>query len=281
MMRTKVFNNLLEWIEENLSAEMKVDDIAKKSGYSRRYIYQLFVDKLGVSPIEYLRGRRLCQATNWLKLTNVSGQQIANKLGYSCYQAFSRDFRKHFNVSPIEFRKNHEWNMNGIQVTPFRSDISTDISLCNILNMSEMKISGYEFSYTESVPYLAENRIGIRKSIISQEITKCGGELYILSEIDKKDDSENSFSVKCFIGVSGEVNYKKCTLKKVYAGRYLKYSFSGNWEEYKLLPIFLSVSVLPLLGLIRRDVYDIERFYCDEDYSLEDNISCEYYIPVS
>ncbi|MFA8121187.1 hypothetical protein ACEOBI_25165 [Escherichia coli] len=76
--------------------------------------------------------------------------------------------------------------MNGIQVTPFIIEISTDISLCEILNMSEMNISGYEFSYTESVHYLAENRIGIRKSIISQGITKCGGELYILSEIDKK-----------------------------------------------------------------------------------------------
>ncbi len=30
-MRTKVFNNLLECIEENLSAKMKVDDIAKKT----------------------------------------------------------------------------------------------------------------------------------------------------------------------------------------------------------------------------------------------------------
>ncbi|EIH0820829.1 helix-turn-helix transcriptional regulator, partial [Escherichia coli] len=168
-MRTKVFNDLLTWIEENLSAQMKVDDIAKKSGYSRRYIYQLFVDKLGITPIEYLRGRRLCQATNWLKLTKVSGRQIAKKLGYSCYQAFSRDFRQYFKVTPKEFRKNNEWDMVEGCVTPFISMFPTDCSLYEISNIPELEISGYEFSYAESIPYLAENRIGLRKSIILQE----------------------------------------------------------------------------------------------------------------
>ncbi|EFP2438692.1 helix-turn-helix transcriptional regulator, partial [Escherichia coli] len=146
-MRTKVFNDLLTWIEGNLSAQMKVDDIAKKSGYSRRYIYQLFVDKLGITPIEYLRGRRLCQATNWLKLTKVSGRQIAKKLGYSCYQAFSRDFRQYFKVTPKEFRKNNEWGMVEGCVTPFISMFPTDCSLYEISNIPELEISGYEFSY--------------------------------------------------------------------------------------------------------------------------------------
>ena len=128
-MRTKVFNDLLTWIEENLSAQMKVDDIAKKSGYSRRYIYQLFVDKLGITPIEYLRGRRLCQATNWLKLTKVSGRQIAKKLGYSCYQAFSRDFRQYFKVTPKEFRKNNQL---------------TQVALANILGVTKKTIEKWE-----------------------------------------------------------------------------------------------------------------------------------------
>lgn len=280
-MRTKVFNDLLTWIEENLSAQMKVDDIAKKSGYSRRYIYQLFVDKLGITPIEYLRGRRLCQATNWLKLTKVSGRQIAKKLGYSCYQAFSRDFRQYFKVTPKEFRKNNEWDMVEGCVTPFISMFPTDCSLYEISNIPELEISGYEFSYAESIPYFAENRIGLRKSIILQEIKKCKNELYIHSTAVKNPNDESFFTVKCFIGCVGDLKSKRCISKKINSGMYFRYYFSGSWEEYRMLPTFLSVRVLPMLGLKRREVCDIEKIYCNDVSKIGVDITCDYYIPVS
>ncbi|WP_213081491.1 hypothetical protein, partial [Escherichia coli] len=70
-----------------------------------------------------------------------------------------------------------------------------------ISNIPELEISGYEFSYAESIPYLAENRIGLRKSIILQEIKKCKNELYIHSNAVKNPNDESFFTVKCFIGL--------------------------------------------------------------------------------
>ncbi len=48
-----------------------------------------------------------------------------------------------------------------------------------------------------------------------------------------------------------------------------------------MLPTFLSVRVLPMLGLKRREVCDIEKIYCNDVNKIGVDITCDYYIPVS
>ena len=72
MIRQKILQQLLEWIECNLEHPISIEDIAQKSGYSRRNIQLLFRNFMHVPLGEYIRKRRLCRAAILVRLTAKS-----------------------------------------------------------------------------------------------------------------------------------------------------------------------------------------------------------------
>ncbi len=58
MIRQKILQQLLEWIECNLEHPISIEDIAQKSGYSRRNIQLLFRNFMHVPLGEYIRKRK-------------------------------------------------------------------------------------------------------------------------------------------------------------------------------------------------------------------------------
>ena len=72
MIRQKILQQLLEWIECNLEHPISIEDIAQKSGYSRRNIQLLFRNFMHVPLGEYIRKRRLCRAAILVRLSAKS-----------------------------------------------------------------------------------------------------------------------------------------------------------------------------------------------------------------
>lgn len=98
-------HSLIEWIEEHLQNNINISTIAKKSGYSKRYIQSIFKEVIGVSIGEYIRIRRLTKSAMLVLFTKKRIEHIANELNYSSIQSFTRAFKRHFNQSPSSFRK--------------------------------------------------------------------------------------------------------------------------------------------------------------------------------
>ncbi|WP_426046018.1 AraC family transcriptional regulator, partial [Citrobacter freundii] len=48
---------IVEWIEENVSSGISIDDIVRYSGYSRRHIHEIFKEYVNMSPGQYIRHR--------------------------------------------------------------------------------------------------------------------------------------------------------------------------------------------------------------------------------
>ena len=82
MIRQKILQQLLEWIECNLEHPISIEDIAQKSGYSRRNIQLLFRNFMHVPLGEYIRKRRLCRAAILVRLTAKSMLDIALSLHF-------------------------------------------------------------------------------------------------------------------------------------------------------------------------------------------------------
>lgn len=70
-------NDMIKWIENNLGAELDIETIAKKSGYSRFHIQRLFKLHAGLTIAQYIRMRRVTEAAIALRFTDRKIMDIA------------------------------------------------------------------------------------------------------------------------------------------------------------------------------------------------------------
>lgn len=96
---------ILEWMRANLTEDFQPAVWANNFKISEAYLYELFRKETGNSPLQYYMNCRLEQAKTELRETNLSVTLIAEKLGFSSIHYFSRQFARHLNESPNQYRK--------------------------------------------------------------------------------------------------------------------------------------------------------------------------------
>ncbi|MFI3253977.1 MAG: helix-turn-helix transcriptional regulator [Eubacteriales bacterium] len=78
-------------------------DIAEILQVSAPYLIREFTKALGISPTKYLIAYKLEQSKTLLLTENLYVDTVANLVGFSCGNYFSKVFRKHYNMSPSEY----------------------------------------------------------------------------------------------------------------------------------------------------------------------------------
>lgn len=97
----------LSYIKNFYSLNLCENDIAKSVHISTKYLYKLFKEEIGMTPMKYLNSYRIKCARKLLKNTSFPISQIAASVGFSDPNYFCRVFQR-FNdgVSPLQYRKN-------------------------------------------------------------------------------------------------------------------------------------------------------------------------------
>ncbi|MCL2422213.1 MAG: helix-turn-helix domain-containing protein [Defluviitaleaceae bacterium] len=98
-------NQVLDYIEENITGEIKPEAAAKRAGYSVWEFQRLFSFVAHTSLGEYIRGRKLDTAVQDILKSDAKIIDIAVKYGYESHAAFSRAFGKQYGVSPTSARE--------------------------------------------------------------------------------------------------------------------------------------------------------------------------------
>lgn len=81
-----------------------IAQLCSRSGLSKTVLSEKFTALIGSSPIEYLLVWRLQMAAGWLKEPDMTIERVAERCGYESAAAFSKAFKRCFNVSPGIFR---------------------------------------------------------------------------------------------------------------------------------------------------------------------------------
>jgi DNA-binding response OmpR family regulator len=105
-------------LESQLSEALSIDEIASKVGTHRHRLTTAFKTAFGTTVFGWLRERRMQQAADWLKHTNMDIEGIAQELGFVSPGNFSTAFRHRFGMAPREYRR----NMSG-PASPARSEV--------------------------------------------------------------------------------------------------------------------------------------------------------------
>ena len=95
----------IAYLESHYMEELTLKEIAKIAGFSPRHFSRRFYEIKQTTPVHYIQLMRTQQAAFYLKSTDLPVSIIAAKCGFSDSNYFSRLFKKHYKVSPSEFRK--------------------------------------------------------------------------------------------------------------------------------------------------------------------------------
>lgn len=85
---------------------LRIPELAAMENLSHSRYITLFRQQTGLSPTAYLIGLRMEHACYLLLNTDMSVKQIGASVGYEDPQFFSKLFKKHVGVSPLQYRKN-------------------------------------------------------------------------------------------------------------------------------------------------------------------------------
>lgn len=104
-----IIQKSIDYIEDNLKAELTVDELCEAAGYSAVHYCRLFKTFVGVSPYEYINRRKLLHAV-YEMANGRSKTETAFDYGFQTYAGFYKAFKSEFNCSPTEFLKQHKSN---------------------------------------------------------------------------------------------------------------------------------------------------------------------------
>ena len=93
------------YLGERISESVSLSALAAHVGYTPPYVVRLFKRQCGVTPMAYLAELRLLQSAAALTDLTRSVREIALTSGFPDANYFSRVFRRHFGVSPTEYRR--------------------------------------------------------------------------------------------------------------------------------------------------------------------------------
>lgn len=96
---------VLVYIEEHLSEELLLENLAKKAHISPYYFHRLFHAYMGETLSNYVTRLKMQRASEKLNYTDAAVTEIALELGYETPSSFTKVFNQVMGESPRAFRK--------------------------------------------------------------------------------------------------------------------------------------------------------------------------------
>ncbi len=100
-----IIENVVYYIKNNYKENLRLEGIATAFGYNSSYLGQIFTAKIGCSFNSYLDKIRIEEACKLLADPNFKVYEISEIVGYKHVDYFHLKFKKHMNVSPLEYRR--------------------------------------------------------------------------------------------------------------------------------------------------------------------------------
>ena len=94
------------YIDLHFKEPLTLEQLAEECHMNKFYLSHAFKKEYGISPINYMIGKRIEESKYLLAETDLSMSQIAQLLGFSSLSYFSQVFHRTQAISPKEYRQN-------------------------------------------------------------------------------------------------------------------------------------------------------------------------------
>jgi transcriptional regulator GlxA family with amidase domain len=96
----------IDWIKENFSKPVKVEELARKAGLSVSAFHNHFRSMTAMSPLQFQKKMRLNEARRLMLAEHLDASKAAFEVGYESPSQFSREYSRQFGAPPMRDIKN-------------------------------------------------------------------------------------------------------------------------------------------------------------------------------
>ena len=102
---SKLVRHARDYVLTHIGESITTDVLSKELGMNRTYLCKLFTEETGFTINQYVTQVKMEEAKRLMKITMKSISEIAEYLGYSSQSYFQRVFKKHYGMTPGEYRR--------------------------------------------------------------------------------------------------------------------------------------------------------------------------------
>ena len=95
----------MQYISTHINEPIQIADVVEQSGKSRAYLFKKFQQELDMSIGAYITQCRLREAKTLLRYTDKPLSEISDYLCFSSQSHFQNAFKKHYQITPTDYRK--------------------------------------------------------------------------------------------------------------------------------------------------------------------------------
>jgi transcriptional regulator GlxA family with amidase domain len=103
--RVALFDDATEVVNRDFSADLSLDEVARKIATSRRQLQRIYAEVGNTTFRDQLTQVRMDRAADLLNHNGVTVREVANRVGYRQAAQFAKAFRLHHGMSPSEYRR--------------------------------------------------------------------------------------------------------------------------------------------------------------------------------
>ncbi len=130
----KRINSVLDFIENNLDADLSLEYLSRKAHYSSYHFHRVFLTVVNERLNEFINRKRLERIASILLVEpNSTLKDLAYKYGFNSDNSFSRAFKKYYGISPTKFKSEGKEILSNIGIEPF----SLEKYICSIDNIKQ------------------------------------------------------------------------------------------------------------------------------------------------
>jgi len=194
----EMINSATAYIEDKITEDIILEDIAEQCNVSYHYFSKTFAMITGYTLKEYIRNRRITLASYEVSNTEHRILDIAIKYCYSSNEAFSRAFKKIHGINPSTARKDN------IAIYTHFPVLTYEIPKQNILSLRYDIIRNMNYSFVGQSIFVSEDIDGYDKTQLKhqqflinfQSLHPSENVIYLI----RKNLSQNFMNYEYFVG---------------------------------------------------------------------------------
>jgi len=281
--KQEVVHELLLWFEGNIHTQLSISDFVEKSGYSKWHLQRIFKEVTGQKLASYCRQRRLTSSALTLRLFDKQIDSVGSEHGFSSHNVYHKTFKRHFNVTPAQYRDAQHWSCKGL--CPPINLTAMDVPEGRPVELDGLRLYGtinhYDFTVDTIDDFGWRQRNGFWQQRLDTGTEKpemLYGLINVIKGGPRAEDRATLQYVTCLDRHDDAFDEMPLQLS-IEKQPFLQFSYRGDERLYNTFIALIYKHALPAAGAVRRDGYDVERINRRESQEGR-TIAVDYFVPV-